>query len=281
MSSGCQSCNAEYLGSYGHEEQDVQTLADWGFDYYKLDWCFRPVKEWSIEEAQKPYKLVKSALDKVNRDIVYSLCGGGFEVWKWGGAVGNLWRTAGDGQDTWEGVCYSGFNQEHVAPYQKPGNWNDPDLLMVGYHWNNSQYPHQTPLTYTEQYTHISLWSLLGAPLLLSCDLTKIDNFMLNLLSNDEVIAIDQDPLGKQGVAVIKDPNYQIMVKDLEDGSKAVGLFNLSENDLKITAPWEALTLKGKQKVRDLWRQKDLGVFDGKFEAEVPPHGVVLVKIGK
>ena len=128
----------------------------------------------------------------------------------------------------------------------------------------------------------LTLRFVCGQPaLFIKCDLTKLDDFTLNQLTNDEVIAIDQDPLGKQGIAATKDPNYQVMVKDLEDGSKAVGLFNLTENDLKITAPWNTLKLSGKQKVRDLWRQKDLGVFGDKFDSEVPPHGVALVKVSK
>jgi alpha-galactosidase len=122
---------------------------------------------------------------------------------------------------------------------------------------------------------------MLAAPLLIGCDLNKLDAFTLNLLTNDEVIAIDQDPLGKQGLAVIKDPNYQVMVKELEDGGKAVALFNLSDNDLKIAAPWDKMGISGKQTVRDLWRQKDLGIFNGEFVSIVPGHGVVIVKISK
>jgi alpha-galactosidase len=150
-------------------------------------------------------------------------------------------------------------------------------MLVVG--WLGFGGMHPSHLTPSEQYTHISLWALLSAPLIIGCDLTRLDDFTMNLLTNDEVIAIDQDPLGKQGTAVLKDPSHQVIVKELEDGSKAVGLFNLTENNMKIYVPWAALKISGKHAVRDVWRQRDLGVFTDNFESIVPPHGVVLVKI--
>lgn len=174
-----------------------------------------------------------------------------------------------------------GFNLDVTAPYARPGNWNDPDILVVGQGWfgNDVVHLHLTRLTPNEQYTHISLWSLLSAPLLIGCDLTRLDNFTFNLLANDEVIDIDQDPLGKQAIAAVKNNNYQIMVKELEDHSKAAGLFNLTENDLEISVTWDELKIIGRCNVRDVWRQKDLGFFRNKFESTVPAHGVVLVKI--
>jgi alpha-galactosidase len=281
-SPGATTCGG-YLGSYGFEESDANTFAGWGFDYLKYDWCSYGdvAKDQSLPELQKPYKVMRAAFDKANRDIVYSLCQYGMgNVWEWGGSVGgNAWRITGDIEDFWERLYGIGFNKDAAAPYAKPGNWNDPDMLVVG--WLGFGKMHPSHLTPSEQYTHISLWSLLAAPLIIGCDLTRLDDFTMNLLTNDEVIAIDQDPLGKQGTAVLKDANYQVIVKELEDGSKAVGLFNLTENDLKISTPWDALKLSGKQLVRDVWRQKDLGVFTDKFESLVPPHGVVLVKIRK
>ena len=273
----------QFTGSYQHEESDARSYADWGFDYLKYDWCSydQIAKDGSLSELQKPYKKMKSALEKVNRDILFSLCQyGNGNVWKWGGSVGgNTWRTTGDIMPNWESMSKIGFNQEAAAPYAKPGNWNDPDMLVVG--WVGFGNPHPTELTPNEQYTHISLWSLLSAPLLIGCDLTRLDDFTLNLLTNDEVIDIDQDPLGKQATPVLKTADYQIMVKELEDGSKAVGLFNLTENDLKIPVTRAALQLSGNQTVRDVWRQKDLGIFKDKFESVVPPHGVTLVKVSK
>jgi len=281
-SPGPKTCG-NFLGSYEHELSDAQTYANWGFDYLKYDWCSYEsiAKDHSLPELQKPYQVMNEALQQTGRDMVYSLCQyGKGDVWQWGDSVGgNAWRTTSDIIDTWESMGSIGFNQQAGSPYARPGNWNDPDMLVVG--WVGWGVLHPTRLTPSEQYTHISLWAMLAAPLLIGCDLEKLDDFTLNLLTNDEVIAIDQDPLGKQGVAVIKDPAYQVMVKDLEDGSKAVALFNLSETDLKITAPWNKLGITGNQKVRDLWRQKDLGVFSGKFESTVPGHGVVMVKISK
>jgi alpha-galactosidase len=138
---------------------------------------------------------------------------------------------------------------------------------------------HPTHLTPNEQYTHISLWCLLASPLLIGCDMTKLDDFTLSLLSNDEVLAVDQDPLAQQASRVAEDGLQQVWAKDMEDGSKAVGLFNLSPGDARVVAKWSELGLTGKQRVRDLWRQKDLGEFTDQFEATVPPHGVVLVRM--
>lgn len=267
------------IGSYPHYETDAQAFANWGFDYLKFDWCSYPLTDFSPAGIQQPFALMKAALNKTQRDFVFSL--GGWSEWPWGGAIGaNLWRVVGDSSDRWVSVI-TGFNLEATAPYAKPGNWNDPDILVVGHGWfgNNTMRLHPTRLTPDEQYTHLSLWSLLSAPLLIGCDLTKLDDFTLNVLGNDEVISIDQDPLGKQALTAVKNPNCVIMEKDLEDGSKAVGLFNLAESEQKITATWATLRVSGKQKVRDVWRQKDLGTFTDSFESPVPPHGVVLVKM--
>jgi len=139
---------------------------------------------------------------------------------------------------------------------------------------------HATRLTANEQYTHVSLWCLLAAPLLIGCDMTAMDDFTLSLLSNDEVLAIDQDPLGRQAGRVSQDGTAEVWAKDLEDGSKAVGLFNRGDAEVDVTAKWSDLGLTEKSRVRDLWRQADVGEFDGEFHAKVPRHGVVLVKIG-
>jgi alpha-galactosidase len=273
--------NAGYPGCFQREETNAKMYADWGLDYLKYDWGSYEYKskEHTVSDVCKPFLKMKGLLDKTNRDIVYSIYMTSVDwdckTWQWAESAGaNSWRTGANIVDNWDSICKIGFNREIFAPYQKPGNWNNPDYLMVG--CINGKL---TSLTQNEQYAHFSLWVILSAPLLLVCDLNKLDDFTLSLLTNDEVIAIDQDPLGKQGTAVLKDATYQVIVKELEDGSKAVGLFNLTENDLKISAPWDALKLSGKQKVRDVWRQKDLGVFTDKFESLVPPHGVVFVKI--
>jgi alpha-galactosidase len=172
-----------------------------------------------------------------------------------------------------------GFGQAGHEKFAGPGHWNDPDMLVVGYvGWSSRVRP--TRLSPNEQYTHISLWCLLCSPLLIGCDLTKLDEFTLNLLTNDEVLDVSQDPLGRQAARLVKDDTREIWVKELEDGSKAVGLFNRGEEQTTISVKWSDLGL-GKCKVRDLWRQKDLGKFAGQYQATVPRHGVVLVRVSR
>ena len=234
----------------------------------------------SLPTLQKPYRVMRAALDKVNRDILFSFCQYGMgNVWEWGAEIGgNSWRTTGDIRDTWSSMSRIGFSQAGHEKYAGPGHFNDPDMLVVGkVGWGPSLHP--TRLTPNEQYTHISLWCLLSAPLLIGCDMTQLDDFTLNLLENDEVLEVDQDPLGRQAARVAKNGDWEVWAKDMEDGSKAVGLFNRGFREAPVTANWSDLGLTGKQKVRDLWRQKDLGDFTGSFTAPVPRHGVVLVRI--
>jgi alpha-galactosidase len=228
----------------------------------------------------KPYQTMRAALDKAPRDIVFSLCQYGMgNVWEWGAQVGgNCWRTTGDITDTWSSMAGIGFGQAGHEKFAGPGHWNDPDMLVVGYvGWSAKVRP--TRLTPSEQYTHISLWCLLCSPLLIGCDMTKLDDFTLNLLTNDEVLDVSQDPLGRQAGRIAKNDDLEIWAKVLEDGSKAVGLFNRGEDQATATLKWSDLGLSGKQSVRDLWRQKDLGGFADHFQTEVSRHGVVLVKV--
>ncbi|HOK95820.1 MAG TPA: hypothetical protein PKW71_06815, partial [Anaerohalosphaeraceae bacterium] len=212
--------------------------------------------------------------------------------------IANCWRTTGDIRDNWWSVTGIGFTQTRWAPYQSQGHWNDPDMLVVGYvgGWGGRQ-PKPSGLSPDEQYTHITLWSLLASPLLIGCDMTRLDEFTLNLLTNDEVLAVNQDALGKQAVQIVETGQpvtivrsdrpeqkrtlkpYQIWARPLEDGSIAVGLFNLSDQPAPITASWKDLKLTGRQTVRDLWRQKELGQYDEQFQMVVAPHGAELVKI--
>jgi alpha-galactosidase len=270
------------VASWQHETQDAQQYGDWGFDYLKYDWCSYGdvVKGEGLAYYQKPYRVMRAALDKVPRDILFSFCQYGMgDVWKWGAECGgNSWRTTGDINDTWGSMSHIGFSQNGHEKYAGPGHWNDPDMLVVGnVGWSANLHP--THLTPNEQYTHISLWCLLSAPLLIGCDMTQMNDFTRSLLSNDEVLALDQDSLGHQAARVAKDDFTEVWAKDLEDGSKAVGLFNRGEDDAVVTAKWSDLGIGGKQTVRDLWRQKDLGQFETKFEVTVPRHGVVLVRI--
>ncbi len=272
---------AGYEGSWQHELQDAQQYAAWGFDYLKYDWCsYNDIaKDHSLPELQKPYSVMHAALDKVSRDIVFSLCQYGMgDVWKWGAQVGgNCWRTTGDISDTWASMTSNGFGSAGKEKFAGPGHWNDPDMLVVGrLGWGKLR---PTRLTPNEQYTHISLWCLLCSPLLIGCDMSQLDKFTLSLLSNDEVLAVDQDALGKQASRIWQNGDLEIWAKDMEDGSRAVGLFNRGEFATNIELKFSDLGISGKHRVRDLWRQKDLGKFSNTFNASVPRHGVVLVRI--
>jgi len=204
------------------------------------------------------------------------------DVWKWGGSVnGNCWRTTGDIVDTWRSLSGIGFKQDKAAPYAKPGNWNDPDMLIVGQvGWGNL---HPTRLTPDEQYTHISLWCLLSAPLLIGCDMEKFDDFTLNLLSNDEVLALDQDALGKEATCVLTNDYVRVYEKQLADGGRALGFFNLGSTPVNQDFNQLAqLSFTGTQHVHDLWRQKNLADVDaaaGVLPLTIPGHGVLLYKL--
>jgi alpha-galactosidase len=282
-SPGRKTC-AGHEGSYKHEELDARQYGDWGFDYLKYDWCSYGGLVPNPDHAAllKPYQVMRAALNQVPRDIVFSLCQYGMgNVWEWGAEVGgNCWRTTGDITDTWSSMSRIGFGQAGHERFSRQGHWNDPDMLVVGYvGWSAKVRPSR--LTPNEQYTHISLWCLLCSPLLIGCDMTKLDEFTLNLLTNDEVIEVNQDSLGLQAARIAKNGTSELWAKDLEDGSMAVGLFNRGEEATAVKASWSDLGVSGRLKVRDLWRQMDLGIYTDHFEASVPRHGVVLVKISK
>ncbi len=271
-----------YEGSWQHELYDAQSFADWGFDYLKYDWCGYGsiVRRPTLAQMKEPYIFMRGCLDRIDRDIVYSLCQYGMgNVWEWGTEVGgNCWRTTGDITDSWGSMAGIGFAQDKCSPYASPGHWNDPDMLVVGkVGWGPSL--RETHLTPNEQYTHISLWCLLCSPLLLGCDLTQLDDFTMNLLTNDEVLEVNQDPLGQQASRVAQDGGLEVWAKEMEDGSTAVGLFNRDETPQTVVARWSDLDLTGRMRVRDLWRQKDIGVFGDQFGAEVPRHGVMLLRL--
>lgn len=281
ISPGPSTCQ-RYEGSWQHELHDAQSFADWGFDYLKYDWCGYGdiVRRPTLEQMKEPYIFMRGCLDRVDRDIVYSLCQYGMgEVWTWGAEVGgNCWRTTGDIVDSWGSMAGIGFAQAQCSPYASPGHWNDPDMLVVGkVGWGPSL--RESRLTPNEQYTHISLWCLLSSPLLIGCDLTQLDDFTMNLLTNDEVLEVNQDPLGLQAVRVVQDGMLEVWAKPMEDGSTAVGLFNRDETPKTVVAKWSDLKLSGRMRVRDLWRQQDVGVFAGQYGAEIPRHGVMLLRL--
>jgi alpha-galactosidase len=257
------------IGKYHFATNDAKQWGDWGIDYLKYDWS--PMEPPETKE-------MADALKATGRDIVFSLSNNTTntlfhdlpEISK----VANLWRISGDINDSWRSLRGNAMNRDQWSPFNKPGNYNDPDMMVLGVVSG-----HPSKLTHNEEYSHMSLWCLLSAPLILGCDLEKLDDFTKGLLTNDEVLEIDQDTLCKQATVVSKQGLMLVYAKHLDDGSWAVGLFNLGPLDIPITLQWSDLGITGKQVVRDVWRQKDLGTFEGTFSASVGSHGVVLVRV--
>ena len=280
-SPGPQTC-ARYEGSYGHEEQDAKTYAAWGIDYLKYDLCsFHTImdKE-SGGDPQKAFDIEKAAYQKMNlalkatgRPIVYSLCQYGWnKVWEWGTDVGgNAWRTTGDINDHYARMEEIGFAQAGLSKYAAPGHWNDPDMLEVG---NGGMKP-------DEYRQHMSLWAILAAPLLAGNDLSSMTPETLSILLNKEVIAVDQDPLGKQGDRVSAVGPNEIWTKPLSGGAIAVGLFNRAESPLSMTLHLSDIGASNDAKLRDLWAHKDVTATDGSYTVVVPRHGVVMLKVSQ
>ncbi len=274
-----------FLGSLGHERQDADTYSRWGIDYLKYDQCSYEnllPKQPTVADYQAPYRLMGQALQAQPRDIVYSLCQYGLaDVWTWGNEVrGDSWRTTGDIEDSWSSVKEIMDAQAKSAPYASPGGWNDPDMLVVGeVGWGGEL--HASRLTPDEQYAHISLWSLLAAPLLLGNELTHLDTFTRNLLVNDEVIAIDQDPLGRAARKAYAQDGWEIWVRELSDGRRAVGVFNAGEHFRRLRLAGRVPELQPGMPLRDVWRQRALAPLNTTFEAGVPAHGVLLLTVGR
>jgi alpha-galactosidase len=277
-----------YVGAYQNEATDASKFAEWGFDFLKYDWCSYGSKAGgkTVEDLKKPYQQMWSELQKLDRDIVFNLCQYGMgDVWQWGGEVGNSWRTTGDlGLERGShlpGFYRIGMSNARHWEFAKPGAWNDPDYILIG--WVGDAHGmgegKKTTLTPNEQYSYMSLWSLMAAPLIFSGDMAKLDVFTLNVLCNAEVIEVDQDPLGKQAKILRQTSDEFVLVKELADGSQAVGLFNLSSHPRKISIAWNDLGISGNRRVRDLWRQRESGSFNQTLEIEVPRHGVALVRI--
>jgi alpha-galactosidase len=262
---------AGYEGSYGHEDQDARTYAAWGIDYLKYDWCGAR-NLYTDEEMEAVYQKMGDALLKSGRPILYSLCQyGRAEVWKWAPIVGgNAWRTTGDIRDTWDSMTTIGFAQDPLAPFARPGQWNDPDMLEVG----------NGGMTDDEYRTHMSLWSILAAPLLAGNDLRSMSPVIHDILTNREVIAVNQDKEGKQGRRLSKTGDQEIWSRTLADGAQAVALFNRAPAPTKITIKWTDLALtSAPTHVRDLWSRTDVTPVSAEFSATVPAHAVVLLRV--
>jgi len=268
-------------GTFQHEQQDAATWAKWGFDYVKYDWCSYQGDRNNLDDLQKPYILMRTALDHVNRDFVFSLCQYGWgNVWEWGQSVGgNLWRMTGDITDSWQSMSSIAFQQTGREKYAGPGHWNDTDMLVVGMvGWSQGSRP--TNLTSSEQLTHVSLWALQAAPMLIGADLSQIDQWTTDLLGNREVLAVNQDVLGQAAGRRSGDGWVEVWARPLSDGTMAVGLFNRSPEPAPVSVKLADLGLTGSQPVRDLWRHQNLPVAHDVLAATVPRHGVVLVRVG-
>jgi alpha-galactosidase len=261
---------AGYMGSYGHEEQDAKTWAGWGIDYLKYDWCSASAV-YTKDEHAPAYEKMGLALRATGRPIIYSLCQYGMlDVGQWGAEVGgHLWRTTGDISDRWQSMAGIGFDQQvGREKFAGPGHWNDPDMLEIG----------NGGMTDTEYRTHMSLWSILAAPLIAGNDIRSMSDSIKEILMNKEVVAVDQDKKGVQGARVRQDGELEVWKRPLEQGV-AVGLFNRSGDTQKITVKWSEVGITKKSpKVRDLWAHKDLTAAS-EFTAEVPSHGVVMLKV--
>ena len=269
--------------TWQHEEQDARAYARWGFDYLKYDWCGygQIAPNPTVDDRKKPYRMMGEILGRQDRDIVFSICQyGAGNVWEWGREVGgHLWRMTGDIRDDWPSMSGIGFQQTGREQYSGPGGWNDTDMLVVGMvGWSQGTRP--TNLTPNEQLTHMALWALQAAPLLIGADLSKADEWTTNILGNREMLAVNQDALGKAAARKMSDGWVEVWARPLEDGTTAVGLFNRGPEPATVAAKWSELGLSGAQPVRDIWLQKDLGRFSNEFSATVPRHGVVFVKIG-
>ncbi|MEO0293245.1 MAG: glycoside hydrolase family 27 protein [candidate division WOR-3 bacterium] len=277
---GTRTC-AGYPGGRGHEFLDAKTYASWGVDYLKYDWC-----NTGSANAEETYKTMRDALKATGRPIIFSICEwGSNKPWLWGKDVGHLWRTTGDIMNCYDcqGVYSLGWKvildeQVGLEKYAGPGHWNDPDMLVVG----------MEGLSLAESRSHFSLWCILAAPLIASNDIRNMSEEIRQILTNKEVIAIDQDSLGKQGYKIMDHPGKEIWVKELSGGAWAVCFHNTGEEPLKMKIIWGHLwILRGKYnkyKVRDLWEKKDLGIIDLEkkgdefYIKEISPHDVLLLK---
>lgn len=280
-SPGPKTC-AGYEGSYGHEAQDARTYAAWGVDYLKYDNCSFGdiIKEKSQGNREKAFAIEKAAYEKMHqalvatgRPIVFSMCQyGWYNVWEWGTQVGgNLWRTTGDISDHYSRMAAIGFSQAGLAKYAGPGHWNDPDMLEVG----------NGGMTEDEYRTHMSLWAILAAPLLAGNDLSKMSPETLAMLTNKDIIAVDQDKLGKQGDRVWAVGPMELWSKPLSGGAKAVAMFNRADTARPITFKLSDVGFGQGAKLKDLWTGKEVEAKDGSYTALVPRHGVVLLRVSQ
>ena len=269
---GTETC-AGYPGGRGHEYQDADRYASWGIDYLKYDWCNH-----GTANAEETYTTMARALSAAGRPIVFSLCEwGNNQPWLWGNKIAQLWRTTGDITDCYDcqdiyamGWKFILDQQVDLAKYAGPNHWNDPDMLEVG----------NKGLSLVESKAHFSLWCMLAAPLMAGNDIRHMKDDVQNILTNKEVIAIDQDTLGMQATRFMQQPDKEIWAKKLSDGEWAVCFFNSGKDEMEMRVNWNYLSfLNGKYNIRDLWRHKDIGTTNTNMNFNIPSHDVVLVRL--
>jgi alpha-galactosidase len=259
-------------GGFGHEYQDALSYARWGVDYLKYDWCGS-----TTQDAKSSYTNMRDALYSAGRPIVFSICEWGTsKPWEWAGTVGNLWRTTGDISDSWNSMINIFEKQRDLARYAGPGKWNDPDMLEVG----------NGGMTNEEYKTHFSLWCMLAAPLIAGNDLQTMTPEIKTILTNKEMIAINQDTLGRQGTCYRDNYGYQIWTKPLANNEKAVCLLNKSDEKKSVLVDFALLgktrtsTLEN-YRVRDVWEHKDVNLKETSMFIELPPHSVKVFRFIK
>jgi alpha-galactosidase len=283
---------AGMVGSYGYEEKDAQTYAEWGVDYVKVDYCHAPADLWTAVER---YKKFVEAIRATGRPMVFAVCEWGQRApWLWGKEIdANLWRTTWDLRDTWEHGQYdNGHNgimealdrQVGLAEYAGPGHWNDPDMLVIGLNGKGASASANgaSGCSVTEYEAQFGLWSLLSAPLLMTCDIRNMDADTKRILTNQELIAVNQDKLGKQARRIYKESCMEFWAKPLADGSYAVGFLNRNDNEtIDMTLELNRLSIKNEVKARDLWKHEDIGKYKGEITLKVKPHECRVIKISK
>ena len=278
-SPGAYTCGNK-IGSLNYEHIDAKTWGDWGVDFLKYDWCSysKVITERNQEGYMKPYLQMSKELKSLKRDIVLGMCQyGAGNVWEWGAeAGGSSWRTTNDIIDTWFSMKTIGFERQNSTyPYSAPGAWNDPDMLVVGkLGWGGNL--HSSRLTCNEQYTHFTQWAMLSAPLMLGCDLAQLDSFTLNLITNDQVIAINQDLLGKQAQLLYSVGDVQVWKKELSNNGVALAVYNLGRDAVNFKIDFQKAGLKSKLHLRDAWTQKELGSLTDTYTVLIPRHGCKL-----
>jgi alpha-galactosidase len=282
---GTKTCGG-YPGSWGHEFQDARTFASWGVDYLKYDWCYT-----ETADARDAFKRMRDALYAAGRPVVFSICEWGTaKPWEWGKDVGHLWRTTGDIYDSYDGrkgwemgwkrildlqytLVDTSMGPDGIAKYAGPGHWNDPDMLEVG----------SAGLTFAESRAHFGLWCILAAPLMAGNDIRNMSEDIRALLTNRELVAINQDPLGKQGYRVLAEPsrNIEIWVRELENKEWAVAVHNTAQTAQDLTVHWDYFHwfLHGTYEIRDIWAGRTVGDTSQPFTQRVESHDIAMLRL--